>query len=81
MSNKLMRRLGKLMRSHHWPDVDIGPHRLKNFFLTCKDLPGRSYDAEITHTPSLDDTHLIIRRSIQDYQQKSDCLRMMLSNV
>jgi inorganic pyrophosphatase len=55
--------------------------RLKHYFLTYKDLPGRTRDAEITHTYSIEEAHEIIRCSMEDYQHKFDNLRMMLSNV
>jgi inorganic pyrophosphatase len=55
--------------------------RLKHYFLTYKDLPGRPRDAEITHTYGIEEAHEVIKRSMQDYQQKFDNLRMMLSNV
>jgi inorganic pyrophosphatase len=55
--------------------------RLKHYFLTYKDLPGRQRDAEITHTYGIEEAHEIIRCSMEDYQLKFDNLRMMLSNV
>ena len=55
--------------------------RLKHYFLTYKDLPGRQRDAEITHTYGIEEAHEVIVRSMTDYQQKFDHLRSMLSNV
>ncbi len=55
--------------------------RLKHYFLTYKDLPGRDRNAEITHTYGLEEAHEVIRRSMLDYQNKFDNLRRMLSNV
>jgi len=55
--------------------------RLKHYFLTYKDLPGGTRDAEITHTYGIEEAHEIIRCSMEDYQFKFDNLRMMLSNV
>ncbi len=56
-------------------------NRLKHYFLTYKDLPGKERDAEITHAYGIDEAHEVIRRSMLDYQFKFDNLRMMLSNV
>jgi inorganic pyrophosphatase len=55
--------------------------RLKHYFLTYKDLPGRESNVEITDTFGIDDAHEIIRRSMKDYHHKFDNLRNMLSNV
>lgn len=55
--------------------------RLKHYFLTYKVLPGSSRDAEITHTYDIEEAHEVIRHSMNDYQQKFDRLRTMLSNV
>ncbi len=55
--------------------------RLKHYFLTYKDLPGRQRNAEITHTYGIEEAHEVITRSMADYQQKFDHLRTMLSNV
>lgn len=63
---------------------DVSPmviDRLKHYFLTYKDLPGKTRDAEITHTYCIDEAHEVIKRSMLDYQYKFDNLRMMLSNV
>lgn len=56
-------------------------NRLKHYFLTYKDLPGRKRDAEITHTYGIEEAQEVIRRSMEDYHHKFDNLRTMLSNV
>jgi len=55
--------------------------RLKHYFLTYKDLPGRQRNAEITHTYGIDEAQEVIRRSMEDYRLKFENLRLMLSNV
>ncbi|MFP4469279.1 MAG: inorganic pyrophosphatase [Bacteroidales bacterium] len=63
---------------------DVSPlviNRLKHYFLTYKDLPGKERDAEITHTYGINEAYEVIKRSMLDYQFKFDNLRMMLSNV
>jgi inorganic pyrophosphatase len=56
-------------------------NRLKHYFLTYKDLPGQKRDAEITHTYGIEEALEVIKRSMEDYHQKFDNLRTMLSNV
>ncbi len=55
--------------------------RLKHYFLTYKDLPGKERDVEITHTFGIEEAHEIIRRSITDYNHKFDTLDSALSDV
>jgi len=55
--------------------------RLKHYFLTYKDLPGKQRDVEITHTFGIEESHEIIRRSMHDYHHKFDPLEAALSNV
>lgn len=55
--------------------------RLKHYFLTYKDLPGRESDVEVTDTFGIQEAHEVIRRSQEDYLHKFDNLRTMLSNV
>lgn len=55
--------------------------RLKHYFLTYKDLPGRESNVEITHTFGIEEAHEVIRRSMEDYNHKFDNLRNMLSSV
>ncbi len=60
----------------HWRDVEYIPEtlisRLKHYFLTYKDMPGSeaSKRCEITHIYSREEAHGVIRRSIEDYQQR-----------
>jgi len=64
--------------------TDMSPlviERLKHYFLTYKDLPGRDRNAEITHTYGAEEAHEVIKFSMQDYQHKFDNLRRMLSSV
>ncbi len=60
----------------HWRDVEYIPEtlisRLKHYFLTYKDMPGSTgiKKTEITHIYSREEAHGVIRRSIEDYQEK-----------
>lgn len=59
----------------HWRDVELVPEtlisRLKHYFLTYKDMPGLSRRrCEITHIYGREEAHGLIRRSIDDYQEK-----------
>jgi inorganic pyrophosphatase len=57
-------------------------NRLKHYFLTYKDLPGgQEKDVEITHIFDKDEAYEIIRRSMDDYQEKFERLGSLLSNV
>lgn len=61
--------------------TDLPPiviERLKHYFLTYKDMPGKDNDTEITHTYSVDEACEVIRRSISDYQKRFDNLGKLL---
>ncbi len=55
--------------------------RLKHYFLTYKDLPGKESNVEITHLYGIEEAHEVIRRSMDDYHHKFDNLDMFLSEV
>lgn len=55
--------------------------RLKHYFLTYKDMPGKTSRAEITHTYDKTESLEVIKNAMADYQQKFETLRMLLSNV
>lgn len=55
--------------------------RLKHYFLTYKDLPGRASNVEITHTYGIEEAQEVIRRSMNDYTRKFENLESFLSNV
>lgn len=50
------------------PDLIID--RLKHYFLTYKDLPGNKAHTEIPHIYGIDESHEVIKRSMEDYQNK-----------
>ena len=52
--------------------------RLKHYFLTYKDMPGRDKDTEITHTYGVDEAHEVIQHSMGDYQKRFDNLGKLL---
>ena len=53
--------------------------RLKHYFLTYKDLPGNKADTEITHTFGIDEAYEIIKRAMEDYNERFNSLENMLS--
>jgi len=54
--------------------------RLKHYFLTYKDLPGKEkLEVEITHTYGVEEAHEVIEHSMKDYREKFDTLRDVLS--
>lgn len=55
--------------------------RLKHYFLTYKDLPGKQRDVEITHTFNIDEAHDIIKYSMEDYFRRFDTLDTALKTV
>lgn len=52
--------------------------RLKHYFLTYKDMPGKDKDTEITHTYGVDEAYEVIRRSMIDYQNRFENLGKLL---
>jgi len=56
-------------------------NRLKHYFLTYKNLPGEEGICEITHVYGKEEAHIVIEKSVQDYQSKFDFLETALSNV
>ncbi|MEL7588390.1 MAG: inorganic pyrophosphatase [Prolixibacteraceae bacterium] len=63
-------------------DVDDLPsfvvERLKHYFLTYKDMPGKDKDTEITHTYGVEEAYEVIRRSMLDYQNRFENLGKLL---
>ncbi len=56
-------------------------NRLKHYFLTYKDLPGKEIDVEITDVYGREEAHEVIERSMRDYQNKFENLQNILSEV
>jgi len=56
-------------------------NRLKHYFLTYKDLPGKMVDVEITDVYGAEEAHEVIERSMADYQNKFESLQNLLSEV
>ncbi len=52
--------------------------RLKHYFLTYKDMPGKDKDTEITHTYGIVEAYEVIKRSMDDYQKRFDNLGKLL---
>ena len=52
--------------------------RLKHYFLTYKDMPGKAKDTEITHIYGVDEALEVISRSMTDYQKRFDNLGKLL---
>ncbi|HQQ12764.1 MAG TPA: inorganic diphosphatase, partial [Bacteroidales bacterium] len=61
------------------PDMVVT--RLKHYFLTYKDIPGKESKVQITEVYGIDEAHEIIRRSVEDYHHKFDNLDTFLSEV
>jgi len=55
--------------------------RLRHYFLTYKDLPGKSADVDITDVFGREEAYEIIRRSVEDYRRKFENLDTILSSV
>ncbi|MCT4613241.1 MAG: inorganic pyrophosphatase [Marinifilaceae bacterium] len=55
--------------------------RLKHYFLTYKDMPGKDSQAEITHTYGVEEAKEVIIRSMNDYKSKFDSLEDILKHV
>lgn len=55
--------------------------RLKHYFLTYKDMPGKEIDVEITHVYGKEEAYEVISRSQEDYNNKFKSLESILSNV
>jgi inorganic pyrophosphatase len=57
-----------------YKEIEELPHmvtdRLLHYFLTYKDLPGHERKVEITQTFNKSEAHEVIRRAIEDYQQR-----------
>lgn len=68
-----------------YKDIEDVPHlvvdRLKHYFLTYKDLPGNKANTKITHTYGIKEAHELIKRAMNDYNQKFANLEMLLSEV
>jgi len=56
-------------------------NRLKHYFLTYKNLPGEEGVCEITDVYDKKEAHIVIEKSVKDYQAKFDFLETALSNV
>ena len=69
----------------HYKDITDLPEmvieRLKHYFLTYKDLPGKESDVEITDVYGAKEAYEVIERSITDYHNKFEKLQSLLSNV
>jgi len=55
--------------------------RLRHYFLTYKDLPGKSIDVEISHVFGREEALEVINRSVEDYRQKFENLDNLISTV
>ena len=56
-------------------------NRLRHYFLTYKDLPGKTADVEITQVFSREEAMEVINRSVEDYRTKFENLDSILSTV
>jgi inorganic pyrophosphatase len=69
----------------HYVDItdcpDLVIERLKHYFLTYKDMPGVSGQAEITHTYGVSEAYQVIKHSIADYSSRFNNLETAIYNV
>ena len=56
-------------------------NRLRHYFLTYKDLPGKTADVEITQVFGREEAMEVISRSVEDYRTKFENLDSILSAV
>jgi inorganic pyrophosphatase len=57
---------------------DIVVERLKHYFLTYKDMPGKASNTEITHTYGVEEALTVIQYSMDDYHQRFDNIGKLL---
>jgi len=57
---------------------DIVVQRLKHYFLTYKDMPGKISNTEITHIYGVEEAMEVINNSIMDYHQRFDNIGILL---
>lgn len=60
---------------------DLVIDRLKHYFLTYKDMPGKQANTEITHILTIEEAHEVIRCSMEDYYDKFSSLDEILSSA
>ena len=67
----------------HFRDISEVPEvviqRLEHYFLTYKDMPGEEKDTEITGSYNAQEAHDVIKRSVEDYNEKFANLGKLLS--
>jgi len=67
----------------HFRDISEVPEiviqRLEHYFLTYKDMPGEEKDTEIPGSYNAVEAHEVIRRSVEDYNNKFSNLGKLLS--
>ena len=67
----------------HFRDISEVPEiviqRLEHYFLTYKDMPGEEKDTEIPTAYDAKEAHEVIRRSVEDYNNKFANLGKLLS--
>lgn len=52
--------------------------RLKHYFLTYKDMPGKEKECEITHIYGKEEAHEVIQRSMTDYRKRFESLGKLM---
>ena len=67
----------------HFRDISEVPEvviqRLEHYFLTYKDMPGEEKDTEISGSYNAAEAHEVIKRSVEDYNEKFANLGKLLS--
>jgi Inorganic pyrophosphatase len=57
---------------------DIVVERLKHYFLTYKDMPGKASNTEITHTYGAEEALVVIQYAMDDYHLRFDNIGKLL---
>lgn len=69
----------------HYTSIDDVPQavveRLKHYFLTYKDIPGKERISEITHTYGYEEAIQVIEIALNDYHHRFDSLESVLDKV
>ncbi len=69
----------------HYTSIDEVPpavvERLKHYFLTYKDIPGKDRISEITHIYGAEEAFKVIELALEDYRQRFENLEIVLDQV
>ena len=76
--DKIIAVLRKDVVYSHYKDItdcpDIVIERLKHYFLTYKDMPGKDRQSHIVETYGTEEAHRVINASVEDYRERFEKL-------